>query len=126
MTPWTDRSGKISPLKIAVLVGACLPALWLVWAAFSGALAQAVPLGPLGARPITEAIHQTGDWTIRLLLMSLAVTPSMRRTWISFGQLAMRLSGVTASDIIRKRIAQSPARWIASVTGLAPSGPTAP
>src|SRR5688500_3787060 len=32
----------------------------------------------------------------------------MRRTMMSFGQLAMRLSGVTASDIIRERIAQSP------------------
>src|SRR5690606_24223705 len=48
----------------------------------------------------------------------------MRRTRISFGQLAMRLSGVTASDIIRKRIAQSPVWWIASVIGRAPSGPS--
>src|SRR5688572_13987331 len=48
----------------------------------------------------------------------------MRRTIMSFGQLAMRLSGVTASDIIRKRIAQSPVWWIASVIGRAPSGPS--
>ncbi len=68
MTPWTDRSGKFSPLKAVVLAGACLPALWLVWQALSGALAPAAPLGPLGARPITEAIHQTGDWAIRFLM----------------------------------------------------------
>jgi sulfoxide reductase heme-binding subunit YedZ len=53
MTPWTDRSGKFSPLKAAVLAGAFLPALWLVWQALSGALTPATPLGLLGARPIT-------------------------------------------------------------------------
>ena len=78
MTPWTDRSGKFSPLKAAVLAGACLPALLLAWAALSGTLAPAGSLGPLGARPITEAIHETGDWAIRFLMMSLAVTPLRR------------------------------------------------
>lgn len=29
----------------------------------------------LGARPVTEAIHQLGLWTIRLLFLSLAITP---------------------------------------------------
>ncbi|MEP9388371.1 protein-methionine-sulfoxide reductase heme-binding subunit MsrQ [Mesorhizobium sp. KR9-304] len=78
MKPWTDRSGNFSPLKAAVLVGACLPALLLGWAAADGTLAPAGSLGPLGARPITEAIHQTGDWAIRFLMMSLAVTPLRR------------------------------------------------
>ena len=96
MTPWTDRSGKFSPLKTAVLVGACLPALWLVWQALSGALAAAAPLGPLGARPITEAIHQTGDWAIRFLMMSLAVTPLRRiANWPKL-ILVRRMLGVTA------------------------------
>jgi sulfoxide reductase heme-binding subunit YedZ len=96
MTPWTDRSGKFSPLKAAVLAGACLPALWLVWAALSGALAQAAPLGPLGARPITEAIHETGDWAIRFLMMSLAVTPLRRiANWPKL-ILVRRMLGVTA------------------------------
>ncbi|WP_252725088.1 hypothetical protein, partial [Acinetobacter baumannii] len=31
--------------------------------------------GTLGSKPVTEAIHQSGDWTVRLLLVSLAVTP---------------------------------------------------
>ena len=96
MTPWTDRSGKFSPLKAAVLAGACLPALWLVWAALSGALAQAAPLGPLGARPITEAIHETGDWAIRFLMMSLAVTPLRRiANWPKL-ILVRRMLGLTA------------------------------
>ncbi|MDQ2634632.1 MAG: sulfoxide reductase heme-binding subunit YedZ, partial [Pseudomonadota bacterium] len=96
MTPWTDRSGKFSPLKAIVLGGACLPALWLAWAAFSGALAAAAPPGPLGARPITEAIHQTGDWAIRFLMMSLAVTPLRRiANWPKL-ILVRRMLGVTA------------------------------
>lgn len=96
MTPWTDRSGKFSPLKAAVLTGACLPALWLAWVALSGALASAAPLGPLGARPITEAIRQVGDWTIRFLWLSLAVTPLRRiANWPKL-ILVRRMLGVTA------------------------------
>jgi sulfoxide reductase heme-binding subunit YedZ len=96
MTPWTDRSGKFSPLKALVLAGACLPALWLVWQAVSGSLAPATPLGPLGARPITEAIHQTGDWAIRFLMMSLAVTPLRRiANWPKL-IMVRRMLGVTA------------------------------
>jgi len=96
MTPWTDRSGKFSPLKAAVLAGACLPALWLAWQAASGTLAPSAAPGLLGARPITEAIHQTGDWAIRFLWMSLAVTP-LRRTanWPKL-ILVRRMLGVTA------------------------------
>lgn len=78
MTPWTDRSGKFSPLKFAVLAGLLLPAAWLCWGAATGSLVAAVPVGPLGARPITELIHRTGDWAIRFLLMSLAVSPARR------------------------------------------------
>ena len=96
MTPWTDRSGKFSPLKTAVLVGACLPALLLAWAAARGTLAPAGSLGPLGARPITEAIHETGDWAIRFLMMSLAVTPLRRiANWPKL-ILVRRMLGLTA------------------------------
>lgn len=96
MTPWTDRSGKFSPLKAAVLVGACLPALWLAWAASSGALAPAGSLGLLGARPITQAIREIGDWTIRFLWLSLAVTPLRRiANWPKL-IMVRRMLGVTA------------------------------
>jgi sulfoxide reductase heme-binding subunit YedZ len=78
MTPWTDRAGKFSPLKTAVLVGALLPALYLTWGLLNGTLTAGQPVGPLGARPITELIHRTGDWAIRFLLLSLCVSPLRR------------------------------------------------
>ena len=64
--PWNDRQGRFSPLKAVVLGLLFLPGLWLAWQAAQGAL---------GARPINEAIHQTGLWSIRILLLSLLVTP---------------------------------------------------
>jgi sulfoxide reductase heme-binding subunit YedZ len=67
--PWNDKSGRFSPLKATTLVLVSLPMLWLIY--------RAIFLG-LGGRPITEAIHQVGDWTIYLLLITLAVTPARR------------------------------------------------
>lgn len=69
MTPWTDRSGQFSALKSLTFVGLFLPAMWIAWSFWSGGL---------GARPIMAAIHETGDWTVRFLLLSLAVTPLRR------------------------------------------------
>lgn len=96
MTPWTDRAGKFSPLKAAVLVGICLPAVLLFYSALSGTLVQPGSLGPLGARPITEAIHQTGDWAIRFLMLLLAVTPLRRiANWPKLIQIR-RMLGLAA------------------------------
>jgi sulfoxide reductase heme-binding subunit YedZ len=43
-----------------------MPALWIVIEA---------RFGWLGERTITEAIHQSGLWTVRFLAVTLAVTP---------------------------------------------------
>ena len=67
--PWNDTKGHLSPLKTSVLVLVSLPMVWLSY--------RAVFLG-LGGRPITEAIHRVGDWTIYLLLITLAVSPARR------------------------------------------------
>lgn len=67
--PWNDRAGRFAPLKAAVLVLVALPALHLLYRAIAGTL---------GPRPLTEAIHVLGDWTIYLLLVTLAVTPARR------------------------------------------------
>jgi sulfoxide reductase heme-binding subunit YedZ len=56
-----------SRLKTAVLVLLCLPGAWLA-AEWAG--------GALGARPITEVLHGLGEWTVRLMLITLAVTPA--------------------------------------------------
>lgn len=71
MLPWTDRGGRVVPLKAAVFVGLFVPGLWVAGAFY---------LGDLGARPVTEAIHEIGLWTIRFLFLSLAVTP-LRQLW---------------------------------------------
>lgn len=64
--PWNDYSRALSPLKLTVFVALFLPAGWTLYAALTG---------NLGARPFIEAIHQQGLWTVRLILVALAITP---------------------------------------------------
>jgi methionine sulfoxide reductase heme-binding subunit len=64
--PWTDRAGRFSALRAAVFALVLAPGLWLCvqwW------------LGQLAPRPVTAAIHATGDWAVRFLLLALLVTP---------------------------------------------------
>lgn len=65
--PWADKRGRFSSYRAAAFVLVLLPGLWLLgrWAA-----------DDLGARPITEALHFVGDWTMWILLASLAFTPA--------------------------------------------------
>ncbi len=67
MTPWRDRAGRFSALKLAVFVALFAPALWVAWQWQEGML---------GPRTLNEAIHQIGLWATRLLLVALAVTPA--------------------------------------------------
>ncbi len=67
MVPWIDYGGRFSPLRAAVFAALFLPFLYT---------AALFPLGWLGARPVTEAIHNMGLWTIRLLFIALAITPA--------------------------------------------------
>lgn len=69
MMPWTDRAGRLSALKAVVFAGILVPAA-LIWWSWEARI--------LGPRPLTVAIHDTGDWAIRFLLLSLAVTPLRR------------------------------------------------
>jgi sulfoxide reductase heme-binding subunit YedZ len=66
MPLWRDRTGAFSSLRLAALVAAVLPALWLL---------ERTLTHDLGSRPINEAIHFTGTWTIRFLVATVAVTP---------------------------------------------------
>jgi sulfoxide reductase heme-binding subunit YedZ len=87
VVPWRDRRGKFLPLKAAVLAAVCIPGLL---AAFWWAD------GDLGARPVTEVIHETGLWAIRFLMIALAVTPL--RAALDWGKLLLlrRMLGLTA------------------------------
>ncbi|MDA0369735.1 MAG: ferric reductase-like transmembrane domain-containing protein [Proteobacteria bacterium] len=66
MIPWTDRSGRFSPFKLAILVALLLPGLYI---------GIGLATGTLGAKPIEVATHEIGLWTIRFLMITLAVTP---------------------------------------------------
>src|SRR5436190_23609733 len=69
--PWYDYSRRLSPLKLAVFVALFVPVSWV---------ATAFAFDLLGARPLNEAIHQIGLWTIRLIFIALAITP-LRQIW---------------------------------------------
>ncbi len=53
-------------VKPTVFALSLAPVGWLIYGAFAGAL---------GPNPIEEITHQTGDWTLRFLLLTLAITP---------------------------------------------------
>ncbi|MEA1833215.1 protein-methionine-sulfoxide reductase heme-binding subunit MsrQ [Methylobacterium durans] len=85
--PWRDRAGRLSWLKLAVFVSALVPGIYL---------AAAYALDALGAKPITALLHGTGEWCIRFLLLSLAVTPLRRiANWPKLINLR-RMLGLTA------------------------------
>ncbi len=88
LTPWRDPAGRFSWLKTAVVLLALFPAVELALGAWFHAL---------GGRPITEATHISGDWIIRFLLLSLAVTPA--RAVLNWPRVIIlrRLLGVTAA-----------------------------
>ncbi|HEX3860749.1 MAG TPA: protein-methionine-sulfoxide reductase heme-binding subunit MsrQ [Stellaceae bacterium] len=85
--PWKDYSGRTSPLKLAVFVALFCPALWVALAFYEGWL---------GARPLNEAIHQIGLWTIRLIFVALAVTPMRQVLQWSRLLVVRRMVGVAA------------------------------
>jgi sulfoxide reductase heme-binding subunit YedZ len=65
--PWFDYGGRFSPFKTAVFLALFVPGLITI---------VSFPLGYLGARPMTQAIHEFGDWTIRFIFISLAISPT--------------------------------------------------
>jgi sulfoxide reductase heme-binding subunit YedZ len=79
---------KIFWLRLVTLVGLCLPALELAWRWYTDGL---------GPRPVTEATHATGDWTVIFLLLSLATTPARALfDWMPLVHIRRRI-GVAAA-----------------------------
>jgi sulfoxide reductase heme-binding subunit YedZ len=56
-------------LKPAVFFSCLLPLAWLTWLALAG---------QLGANPIETLSHELGHWTLRLLLLTLTLSPLRR------------------------------------------------
>jgi sulfoxide reductase heme-binding subunit YedZ len=79
---------KIFWLRQATLAGLCLPAIYLAWRWY---------FDELGARPVVEATHISGDWVVTFLLLSLALTPARSVfDWMIVIQIRRRI-GVAAA-----------------------------
>ena len=68
--PVNPSPKQISLIKAAVFVAALLPFLWGLWLVL-----RQVPVDPL-----EYITHETGDWALYLLCITLAVTPLRRLT----------------------------------------------
>jgi sulfoxide reductase heme-binding subunit YedZ len=66
-SPVRNRRGGFSPLKTSVFALLFVPGLVLAYQYFAG---------QLGARPVLALVHGTGLWTLRLLVLTLALSPA--------------------------------------------------
>lgn len=77
-------------IKTLLFLLCLLPALYLLLSVFNvGGFA-------LGANPVEELIHTNGDWGLRFLLITLAVTPLRRLTGINWLVRLRRMLGLFA------------------------------
>lgn len=64
--PWFDRSGTLSWLRLFVFALVAAPALWMSYKWFGGKLSP---------KPITDILRESGDWSIRFIVATLAISP---------------------------------------------------
>lgn len=74
-------------VKVLVFAAALGPVFYLAWGAASGGL---------GANPIEAITRETGTWTLRFLLITLAVTPLRRLTGLNSVIRFRRMLGLFA------------------------------
>lgn len=67
-------------LKPIVFLLALVPAVYMTLAVLSAFFGMNVPAPNLGPDPLKEITHQTGDWTIRFICLTLAITPLRKLT----------------------------------------------
>lgn len=74
MYPWREPTGRFSFFKLGVFLALLVPGCVLLW-----------PVIVQGGAtiPVKEAILESGEWTIRILLVSLLLTPLRRMTRFS-------------------------------------------
>jgi sulfoxide reductase heme-binding subunit YedZ len=80
-------AGRTRALQAFTIAIGTLPAASLAVSAFTDGL---------GANPVEQVTHVTGDWTLRFLLLSLAVTPLRRLFGWSWAAPLRRTLGLTA------------------------------
>ncbi len=83
----TDRTGKFSLLKALLLAALLAPLAYLLYRA---------AIHDLGPLPYKEALHRVGDWTVRFLVLTLALTPLQRAFNTPRLALIRRMAGVGA------------------------------
>ena len=71
MKPMTETQWMTRVIKPVVFVMCLVPLAWLLWDGLTR---------HLGANPVETLNHRTGIWTLRLLLITLTVTPLRRLT----------------------------------------------
>lgn len=74
-------------IKITVFLLCLIPFVWMVWDVFTE---------NLGANPVEALSHRTGDWTLRFLLMVLAITPLRKLTGWTWWMRYRRMLGLYA------------------------------
>ncbi len=86
MTPQATRRFFVIA-KLLVFLVSLLPLAWIGWLAWQG---------ELGANPVETLSHRSGDWSLRFLLLTLAVTPVRRWTGWNRLQQFRRMLGLFA------------------------------
>jgi methionine sulfoxide reductase heme-binding subunit len=82
-TPTMNRLLLHRATKPLLFAAALMPFAWLFWGAWADTL---------GANPAEALIRGTGDWTLRLLCLTLAVTPLRQATgWHALARLRRML-----------------------------------
>jgi sulfoxide reductase heme-binding subunit YedZ len=84
---WRDSAGRLSPLRIAVLV--------LLFVPVAVAISDFNTEG-FGARPLNNVIHRTGYWALIFLMTALAITPLRRIARFNLLMDVRRMIGVGA------------------------------
>ena len=74
-------------IKVLVFLAALVPL---------GAIAAAAARGGLGSNPVEALLHHFGEWALRLLLVTLAVTPLRRLTGWNQAMRLRRMLGLFA------------------------------
>ena len=84
----TARPSRFPPYgKFLLFCASLSPLAWLCWLVWQDRL---------GANPVETLSHRTGDWSLRFLLLTLAVTPLRRLTGWNGLQKFRRMLGLFA------------------------------